>query len=131
MLKYESLSKGQKRMVDAFCEIHPELLKTQTITFGQCLQLFNELYEKRVEGTPKIGFPNWLLRHNRVGRGVYWFPHSHQDKLAHKVAAKKAATKVAAKSTAKKSAKKTAEAPTAKAAKRNGKKSKQVEHSAS
>jgi hypothetical protein len=130
MLKYESLSKGQKRMVDAFCEIHPELLKTQTITFGQCLQLFNELYEKRVEGTPKIGFPNWLLRHNRVGRGVYWFPHSHQDKLAHKVAAKKA-TKVAAKSTAKKSAKKTAEAPTAKAAKRNGKKTKQVEHSAS
>lgn len=123
MLKYESLSKGQKRMVDAFTHAHPELLKSETITFGQCLQIFNELYEQRAEGSPKIGFPNWLLRHNRVGRGVYWFPHSHQEKLAQKTAAKKA-TKVATK----KSTKKSAEAPAAKSAKRNGKK---VEHAAS
>lgn len=128
MLKYESLSKGQKRMVDAFTHAHPELLKSQTITFGQCLQIFNELYEQRAEGSPKIGFPNWLLRHNRVGRGVYWFPHSHQDKLAHKTAAKKAVK--ATKAPAKKSTKKAAEAPAAKS-NRNGKKVKQVEHSPS
>lgn len=116
MLKYDSLSKGQKRMVDAFVEAHPELLKTQTITFGQCLQIFNELYEKRSEDSPKIGFPNWLLRHNRVGRGVYWFPHSNQDKLAHAVKATKAAKKAAKKTTAKTKA----EAPTASKGKKSG-----------
>lgn len=124
MLRYETLSKGQKRMVDAFVKAHPELLKSQTITFAECIQIFRELYEQRKEGSPKVGFPNWLLLHNRVSRGVYWFPHPKQDQLAHR-----AATKAAKKTVSKAGAKKVSEAP---AAKKNGKSAKkEVEHSPS
>lgn len=74
MLKYSNLSKGQKRCIDAFISIRPELASADTITTKEVQKLFWTLHDGRSNGGPKIGYPLWLSANNTVSRGVFAFP---------------------------------------------------------
>lgn len=73
-MNYANLTKTQKRCIDAFIEIRPPLANSSFITRSEVEELFFILYEKRKEGGPKIGYPMWLIKGEKVGRGEYVFP---------------------------------------------------------
>ena len=73
-MNYSSLTKTQKRCIDAFVKIRPELATQETITRQEIEDLFNLLYAEREHGGEKIGYPMWLVKGEKTGRGVYKFP---------------------------------------------------------
>lgn len=74
MLTYADLSKGQKRCIDAFVALRPELASAETITTKEVQSLFWQLHEQRESGAAKIGYPLWLSANNTISRGVFAFP---------------------------------------------------------
>ena len=74
MLTWNSLTKSQKRWVEHVSKVLPECLSKGYITATQCYDSFKELEKQRVSGTPKIGYPNWLFKLNKIKRGIYLFP---------------------------------------------------------
>jgi len=73
-MNYKDLNKTQKRIIDAFIEIRPELANATSITRPEVEELFFKLYEKRDSGGEKMGYPMWLVKGPKVARGVYVFP---------------------------------------------------------
>jgi len=73
-MNYSNLTKTQKRCIDAFVKLRPELATTETITRPEIEDLFRQLFEARLEGGEKIGYPMWLVKGQKTGRGVYKFP---------------------------------------------------------
>jgi hypothetical protein len=73
-MKYTDLNATQKRAVDAFITLRPELKTANTITRTEIEELFFILYDARANGGVKIGYPGWLIRGEKVSRGVYPFP---------------------------------------------------------
>lgn len=73
-MNYNTLSKAQKRCVDAFVRIKPELANATTITRPEIEVLFKKLYDARAKGGEKIGYPMWLVKGEKTARGVYKFP---------------------------------------------------------
>lgn len=73
-MNYSDLSKTQKRVIDAFIKIRPELANTSTITRPEVEELFFKLHAERANGGEKIGYPMWLVKGAKVSRGVYVFP---------------------------------------------------------
>lgn len=73
-MNYSNLSKAQKRCVDAFVRIKPELADSPTITRTEVEVLFKKLYDARAKGGEKIGYPMWLVKGEKTSRGVYKFP---------------------------------------------------------
>ena len=73
-MNYSDLTKIQKRCIDAFIQLRPELANASTITRQEVEEMFFTLYEQRNSGGPKIGSPMWLIKGNKVGRGEYVFP---------------------------------------------------------
>lgn len=73
-MKYSDLNKTQKRVVDAFIQLRPELATKSTITRPEIEDLFAKLYAQRSAGGEKIGYPMWLVKGQKVSRGVYIFP---------------------------------------------------------
>ena len=73
-MNYSTLTKTQKRCIDAFITIRPELATQDTITRQEIEDLFNILYAEREHGGEKIGYPMWLVKGEKTGRGVYKFP---------------------------------------------------------
>lgn len=73
-MKYSELSKAQKRCIDAFVRIRPDLATAESITRPEVVMLFDTLYDARADGGEKIGFPMWLIKGPKVSRGVYVFP---------------------------------------------------------
>lgn len=89
MLKYKDLTPGQKRCVDAYLAEAPELKKKRTITFKEISRIHYAIHDKRGEGAPKIGYPNWMIAaDNKVERGVYWFPSPDASALGPRAAKK-------------------------------------------
>lgn len=74
MLKYSDLTKGQKRCIDAFVSLRPELASASTITTKEVQKLFWTLHDERANGAPKVGYPLWLSANNTISRGVFAFP---------------------------------------------------------
>ena len=74
MLNYSTLTKTQRRVVDAFVQLDPKLASAETITRKQVEELFFTLFEKRKDGGEKIGYPMWLVKGDKAGRGAYKFP---------------------------------------------------------
>lgn len=74
MLKYANLSKGQKRCIDAFISVRPELASADTITTKEVQKIFWQLHEQRSNGGAKVGYPLWLSANNTISRGVFAFP---------------------------------------------------------
>jgi hypothetical protein len=73
-MNYNDLNKTQKRLVDAFISLRPELATSGAISRSEVEELFQQLYEKRDAGGQKIGYPMWLVKGPKVSRGVYVFP---------------------------------------------------------
>lgn len=73
-MNYSDLTKTQKRCIDAFVKIRPDLATQETITRPEIELLFNTLFDAREDGGEKIGYPMWLVKGEKVGRGEYKFP---------------------------------------------------------
>jgi hypothetical protein len=73
-MNYSDLTKTQKRCIDAFVSIRPELASQETITRPEIEELFKTLFDARATGGEKIGYPMWLVKGEKTGRGVYKFP---------------------------------------------------------
>lgn len=73
-MNYSDLTKTQKRCIDAFVGIRPELATQETITRPEIEDLFKTLFDARATGGEKIGYPMWLVKGEKTGRGVYKFP---------------------------------------------------------
>lgn len=74
MLKYNDLTKAQKRFVDCLLTVEPQAKKTGTVTRKQIEAAYWELQSKRAAGGEKVGFPNWLTGPNKISRGLYQVP---------------------------------------------------------
>jgi hypothetical protein len=74
MLKYSDLSKGQRKCIYAYVAHRPELATADTIVSKEIYSIFKELEALRATGGEKVGYPNWLLKHNQIQRGVHAFP---------------------------------------------------------
>lgn len=73
-MNYANLNSTQKRIVDAFIRLRPELATTGAITRPEVEELFFKLYAERETSGEKIGYPMWLVKGPKVSRGVYVFP---------------------------------------------------------
>lgn len=73
-MNYTKLTKVQKRCIDAFVKLRPELASIETITRPEIEELFFKLHADRGNGGEKIGYPMWLVKGEKVSRGVYKFP---------------------------------------------------------
>jgi hypothetical protein len=78
-MNYSELTKIQKRCIDAFIKIRPELATQVTITRPEVEDLFQTLFEARALGGEKIGYPMWLVKGDKLGRGIYEFPAPEFD----------------------------------------------------
>lgn len=74
MLKFSDLSMAQKKCVVALIEAQPSLKKNGVISLKAVVSITQELASKRKSGAPKIGYPNWLFKANKIERGVYQLP---------------------------------------------------------
>jgi DNA-binding FadR family transcriptional regulator len=74
MINYSELNKTQKRIVDALIELDPSLANARTITREHLEKLYWHLYAQRAHGGPKMGYPMWLSRGEKVARAEYLFP---------------------------------------------------------
>lgn len=74
MLKFASLSLAQKKCVVAFIEHMPSIKATGRVTLRELNVIYHEIAAKRDAGGIKVGFPNWLLKDNKLDRGVYKMP---------------------------------------------------------
>lgn len=82
MLKFGNLSLSQQKCIVAIIEADPSLKKTGQITLKQVNAITQDLASKRGSGAPKIGYPNWLFKVNKVERGVYQLPLPTEDQLS-------------------------------------------------
>ena len=73
-MNYAKLTKVQKRCIDAFVQLRPELATAESISRKEIEELFWKLHEARQNGGEKIGYPMWLVKGEKVGRGLYKFP---------------------------------------------------------
>jgi hypothetical protein len=74
MLKFADLSLSQKKCVVALIEAQPSLKKLGKISLKEVVTITQDLATKRASGAPKIGYPNWLFKSNKVERGLYQLP---------------------------------------------------------
>ena len=74
MLKFADLSMAQKKCVVALIEAQPSLKKNSKISLKEVVSITQDLASKRSSGAPKIGYPNWLFKTNKVERGMYQLP---------------------------------------------------------
>jgi hypothetical protein len=73
MLTWDDLTSTQKHWVTLVQMFHPEI--KDSITFQQLKSFHDEFKAMRSENKRfKTGFPIWLITHNAVERGVYFFP---------------------------------------------------------
>lgn len=74
MINYSELNKTQKKIIDALIALDPELANARTITRVHLEKLYWHLYAQRAHGGPKMGYPMWLVRGEKVARAEYPFP---------------------------------------------------------
>ena len=74
MLKFADLSMSQKKAIVAIVNHTPSLKTQGTVTLKEIIDITQDLAAKRSEGAPKIGYPNWLFKENKVERGLYQLP---------------------------------------------------------
>lgn len=87
-MNYSDLNKTQKRCIDAFIELNPKLESQATITRREVEELFFKLHSQRGVGGKKIGYPMWLVKGDKVARGVYHFPAPKLDSTPAKAVSK-------------------------------------------
>jgi len=85
MLKFVDLSMAQKKCVVALIEAQPSLKKTGKISLKEVVAITQDLASRRSAGAPKIGYPNWLFKTNKVERGLYQLPVPTETELSNYV----------------------------------------------
>jgi hypothetical protein len=73
-MNYSSLTKIQRNCIDAFVNLEPSLANATSISRKEVERLFKILFDARTETGVKIGYPMWLVKGKKAGRGVYVFP---------------------------------------------------------
>lgn len=73
-LTYADLNATQKKWIDAVVECDPSLKTANSISRKNIEKLHAQLMEKRETGGVKIGWPNWLVRGEKIDRANYPFP---------------------------------------------------------
>ena len=81
MLKFAYLSGAQKKCVVALLDHTPALKKKGQITLAEITTITQELAAGRDAGGVKIGYPNWLMKANKIERGLYELPIPTADEL--------------------------------------------------
>jgi len=82
MLKFSDLSMAQKKCVVALIEAQPSLKKNSNISLKEVVAITQDLAKKRSAGAPKIGYPNWLFKSNKLERGLYQLPVPTETELS-------------------------------------------------
>ena len=82
MLKFADLSMAQKKCVVALIEAQPSLKKNSKISLKEVVSITQGLAAKRDSGAPKIGYPNWLFKSNKLERGLYQLPVPTEKELS-------------------------------------------------
>lgn len=82
MLKFNALTKAQKKCVVALIEADPSLKKTGEISLKQVVAITQDLAARRDSGAPKIGYPNWLFKANKIEKGLYKLPVPTEQELS-------------------------------------------------
>lgn len=83
MLKFASLSTSQKKCVVALIEADPTITERGgKISLKEVVAITQDLASKRDQGAPKIGYPNWLFKSNKVERGLYQLPLPNELELS-------------------------------------------------
>lgn len=82
MLKFVDLSMAQKKCVVALIEAQPSLKKNSKISLKEVVAITQDLASKRTAGAPKIGYPNWLFKTNKLERGLYQLPVPTETELS-------------------------------------------------
>jgi hypothetical protein len=82
MLKFADLSMAQKKCVVALIEAQPSLKKNSKISLKEVVAITQDLAKKRSAGAPKIGYPNWLFKSNKLERGLYQLPVPTETELS-------------------------------------------------
>jgi hypothetical protein len=67
---YSTLTRIQRKAIDAFIAIDPSLATASNISRG----LLEETFKKARALDPKLGYPAFVTRCERVARGVYPWP---------------------------------------------------------
>lgn len=74
MLKFADLSFSQKKFVVSVVENFPTFKKDSNITLKQVVEMTQEWAKNRDNGAPKVGYPNWMFKANKLDKGVYQLP---------------------------------------------------------
>jgi hypothetical protein len=74
MLKFADLSFSQKKFVVSVVENFPEFKKDSNITLKQVVEITQDWAKNRANGAPKVGYPNWMFKANKLDKGVYQLP---------------------------------------------------------
>lgn len=73
-MNYNELTKGQRRCVDTFISIKPDLASSSSISRATVEEVWNIALKNRDAGGPKFAYPMWLVKGPKVSRGVYQWP---------------------------------------------------------
>lgn len=73
-MNYSALTKTQRACIDAFVKLDPSLASAPSITRKRVEELFWILHADRANSGVKVGYPMWLVKGEKVGRGEYKFP---------------------------------------------------------
>lgn len=88
---YADLNRTQKRYVDALIERDPSLASANSITRKHLEKIHWQMMAERETGGPKLGWPNWMVRGETLGRAVYPFPGPEATPVSPNSPAKSAA----------------------------------------
>lgn len=73
-MKYNELNATQKRCVDAYIQVQPDLETRNSISRKEVESIFFKLKAERTETSTPIGYPMWIVKGRKVGRGEYQWP---------------------------------------------------------
>ena len=74
MLRFENLSLSQMKCVVALLDHTPSLKKTGVIAAKELHAIDASIRASRTADSPKIGYPNWLFKTNKISAGLYQLP---------------------------------------------------------
>ena len=81
MLNFADLSFSQKKFVVSVVEFYPQFKEDCNITLKQVVEITQDWAKNRENGSPKVGYPNWMFKSNKLDKGVYQLPLPTEDEL--------------------------------------------------
>lgn len=82
MLNFADLSFSQKKFVVSVIENYPQFKTDCVMTLKQVGEITQDWAARRSDGAPKVGYPNWMFKANKLDRGQYKLPVPTDEELA-------------------------------------------------